>query len=191
MKVFCINLDRRSDKWAYVRIEFERMDIRVIRITGIDIKPGWVGCREGHLQIIENNRDEGMCMVFEDDVKFLEPWETIERALSQLPIGWDMLYLGASPKEPQKRYSQNLFRLKNAHCMHAYIINNSNGCMDYVLDHRQNIKKIDDYFATEIQSRFDCFITYPMAVTQIQFSSDTCQRSDVSTIHKNYLKFVG
>lgn len=187
---YCINLDRRPDKWTYVRTEFERVGIDVTRFTGIDIKPGWAGCRECHLKLLEENRTKLMLSIFEDDVKFLQPWSIIEKTIEQLPPDWDVFYLGASPQQPQERYSENLFRLKNAICMHSYIINNNNGCIDYILEHRQEIRKIDDFFAKIIQKKFNCFIIFPLAVTQIQFQSDTCQRSDVSTILKNYLKFV-
>ena len=108
----------------------------------------------------------------------------------QLPSKWDCLYLGASPKEPQVRYSDNLFRLNNAHVTHAIIWHNrKDGAVDYILEHRNEINKIDDYFAKVIQPRFNCFVIYPMLCTQKQTKSDTCGRSDVSTIVNNYNRY--
>lgn len=189
MNTYVINLDRRADKWVYMRTELDRVGLRVIRMSAIDTKPGWVGCRLSHLMAL-SKCDIEPTMILEDDVKFLCNLSLIDMAKKQLPSDWDVLYLGASPKQPQERYSTNLFRLKNAHCLHAYVINNNNGCVDYILDNYDNIKKIDDFFATAVQDEFNCFITYPMLATQIQFQSDTCKRSDVSTILKNYTKFV-
>jgi len=187
MKNYCINLDRRPDKWAYVRMEFERMGVRVTRFTAINTHPGWVGCRMSHLKLLKMNRREDVFIIYEDDVRFLQPWDMVEKAMSQLPDDWDMLYLGASPKEPQERYSENLFRLKNAHVTHAIIWHNRpNGAIDYILNHEENMGKWDVFLANIIQSNYNCFVTFPMAVTQTQFSSDTCTRSDVSTIVKNY-----
>jgi len=190
MKTWIINLDRRYDKWIYMRKELERVDILATnRFSGIDTKPGWRGCRDSHMQILEANKNEPQLMVLEDDCKFLEDTRYIDIAMRQLPPDWDILYLGCSPRQPQEAYSRNLFRIKNAVCLHAYIITNHNGCIDYVLEHRQEIKKIDDFFATVVQEKFNCFCVYPLLVTQLQFSSDTCSRSDVSTIEKNFTTY--
>jgi len=186
MKINVINLNRRSDKWAYMRTELERMSIRAIRFTAIDTKPGWIGCRESHLRLLEMNRNEDTFAIYEDDVKFLnDKWDFYD----ELPEDWDCLYLGASPKESQERYSEHLFRLKNAHVTHAIIWHNRpGGAIEYILSHKADIRKWDDYLATVIQPMFNCFVTFPMVATQIQFQSDTCGRSDVSTILTNYNK---
>lgn len=187
---YCINLNRRPDKWAYARAEFERVGVRVVRFTAFDTKPGWIGCRDSHLAILELCKEEDVFAIYEDDVKFLQSWSIVEKAISQLPDDWDCLYLGASPKEPQERYSENLFRLKNAHVTHAIIwYNRTGGAIEYILSHKSDIRKVDDYLAIVIQPMFNCFVTYPMAATQIQFQSDTCTRSDVSAILTNYNKF--
>lgn len=187
MKIFCINLDRRSDKWVYIRMELERVNLQVIRFTAFDTKPGWIGCRESHLKILEDNKNEFRVMILEDDVKFIADTKIIMDATLQLPDDWDCLYLGASPKEPQERYSESLFRLKNAHVTHAIIWRNRpNGAIEYILSHKSDIRKYDDYLATVIQPMFNCFVTHPMVTIQVQFKSDTCGRSDVSTIEKNY-----
>lgn len=190
MRAYCINLDRRPDKWAYMRTEFERMYIRVTRFSALDTKPGWKGCRDSHLAVMELCKDENMFIIYEDDVQFLEDRAAMSRAIAQLPDDWDCLYFGASPKEPQERYSENLFRLKNAHVTHAILWRNRHdGAVKYILNHREDIGKFDDYLATVIQPKFNCFVAYPLIATQIQFQSDTCGRSDVSTIVLNYNKY--
>ena len=52
MITYVINLDRRSDKWAWVRERIAEQGIKIIRFTAIDTKPGWIGCRESHLDIM-------------------------------------------------------------------------------------------------------------------------------------------
>lgn len=189
MRVFVINLERRKDKWNYVHTQLLDYGIEHMRFLAIDTKPGWVGCRDSHLIILAGNRDVECFMVLEDDVMILDPM-ILPLAMQQLPEDWDMLYLGASPKEPQERYSANLFRVRNAHVTHAIVWHNRKcGAIDYILSHKSDIKKIDDFFATEIQPRFNCFLTYPMAMCQKQFQSDTCHRSDVSQIISNYNKY--
>jgi GR25 family glycosyltransferase involved in LPS biosynthesis len=187
MKTFVINLDRRPDKWAYVTKELDRVDIvGITRFTAFDTKPGWIGCRESHLAIMEQCKDDTWFAILEDDVLFIGDVDDAFLIDAELPPNWDIIYLGVSPREPQVRYSKRLFKVNNAVCMHAYIMTNKNGCVDYVLNHRDEIKKIDDFFAKEVQPRFNCFVVYPMLVTQTQFDSDTCHRSDVSTILTNF-----
>jgi hypothetical protein len=187
MKSFCINLDRRPDKWAYVRHEFEVNNIRVTRFTAFNTRPGWIGCRESHIRIMELCKDEDMFTIYEDDVKFLDNKWT---AYNELPEDWDCLYLGASPQEPQERYSEHLFRLKNALTTHAIIWHNRRGgATEFILKNKGKIGKWDVFLAKIIQPTYNCFVTFPILVTQTQFSSDTCGRSDVSTIEKNYNKY--
>lgn len=191
MKSYVINLDRRVERWQYVREHLASLGIRVIRFSAIDTKPGWAGCRESHLRIMELCKDEEVFTIYEDDVKFVGSPDSIEPIMSQLPPDWDCLYLGASPKEPQERYSDSLFRLKNAHVTHAIIWHNrKDGAIEYILSHKHHIRKWDDYLATVIQPMFNCFVVYPLVATQETIgNSDTCTRSDLTTIIKNYNEF--
>ena len=190
MRTFLINLDRRPDRWVVVREHLADMDISVTRFSGID--NGWRGCRDSHLECIRQIWQEKKAgMILEDDVEFLVTKNHLIDYLvdvkSQLHPDWDALYLGASPQEPQIRYSQNLFRLNNAWCTHAIIWNpRKGGAMAYILDHKSEINKIDVFFANEVMPRFNIFITYPMICTQRQTQSDTCKRSDTSTLLTNY-----
>lgn len=187
MVSWVINLDKRVERWYYVREHLAQMGIKVTRFSAIEAKPGWVGCRESHLEILQKTPIGDIVAIYEDDVKFLEPWSTVFKAMNQLPENWDMLYLGASPKQPQERYSENLFRLKNAHVTHSIVWNvRHNGAVQYLLSHKSDIKKIDDFYATVIQPMFNCFVCYPLVAVQKQFPSDTCRNSDVSTIERNY-----
>jgi hypothetical protein len=190
MVSYCINLDRRADKWAYARTEFERMGIRVKRFSAFDTRPGWVGCRDSHIAIMELCRGENMLTIYEDDVQFLATQQDIALAFMELPADWDMLSLGCSPQEPFERYSEHLFKMGKAWTTHAIIWRNrKGGAVEYILANKDRIKKIDVFFAEEIYPQFNCFVAYPLAVTQTQFQSDTCKRSDVSTIITQYNKF--
>jgi len=186
MKIFVINRQDRPERLAHVRKETEDwLDFEVY--PAIIAIPGWIGCRESHLNIMDRCREENQFLILEDDVEFINDWEVVYEAWLETPDDWDAIYLGASPKEPQVRYSDHLFRLKNAHVTHAILWHNRpGGAVEYILSNNHQIRKIDDFFATVIQPQFNIFVTYPMVATQTQFPSDTCKRSDVSTIEKNY-----
>lgn len=195
MKCYCINLDRRPDRWVVVRDELNKQGLQITRFPAID--NGWRGCRDSHLAIMEQSKNEIAYFIFEDDVKFLYDKAVIDlvlnKALQQISFNWDCLFLGASPQEPQERYSDNLFRLKNAFTTHAILWHNRpNGAIEYILKNKDKINKIDVFLALDVMTRFNCFCVFPILATQTDtFNSDTCKRSDVSTILKNFNLYCG
>jgi len=192
MVVHVINLDRRVDRWAVVREHLHDVGISPIRFTGIDKKPGWKGCRDSHLALFEKCKEDTVFMILEDDVQFLweDPMEWIYTSLDELPLEWDALFLGASPQEPQERYSEHLFELRNSFTTHAIIWRyRTEGAVEYILKHKEEINKIDVYFRDVIFPKFNCFLTWPLIATQRQTKSDCCTHSDLSTIKRNYNKY--
>lgn len=199
--VVIINLERREDKKRYVTGEMERMGIKdYILFKAHDTKPGKIGCAKSHLDIMRWVKEEYekyyttkdySFTIFEDDVKFLQPWSVINKAIDELPDDWDALFLGASPQQPQQRYSEHLFRLVNGKTTHAIIWNNKNGVIEYILDRYPSYSHlaIDRFFAEIIQPIFQIYIPFPLSCTQLQFQSDTCKRCDMSTIVRNYNKY--
>ena len=189
MKTFVINLNRRPERWVVTKEHLYLQGFIATRFPAID--NGWQGCRDSHLAILEKCKKEVFFFVFEDDVLFINDRSYLNECVSQLPNDWDCLFLGASPQDPQERYSDNLFRLKNAKTTHAILWHTrEGGAVDYILSHKEDIGKIDDYFCREIFPKFNCFLTYPLLCTQRETgTSDTCKRSDVSTIEKNYNKY--
>lgn len=190
MKNFIINLDRRPDRWAITREHFHNNGIQVTRFTGIPNKIGWKGCLASHLVLIGMNKNEVAFGIYEDDCEFIGDLNLLEVAIRELPSNWDLLYLGASPQEPQERYSDHLFSLKNAWTTHAIIYHTRvGGAVEYILNHNHD-QKWDVFLAKEIQPNFNCFITYPILATQREgYRSDTTTAVDVSTIVKNYNKY--
>jgi GR25 family glycosyltransferase involved in LPS biosynthesis len=194
METFVINRQDRPDRLHDIRIELENQGMNAHHFEAVIDKVGYIGCTRSHLGIMERCRSNNMFLILEDDCEFLQPKETtdfvIKNALNQLCSDWDALYLGASPQEPQERYSNNLFRLRNAKCTHAILWHNRpNGALQYILEHKHDIGKIDRYLYEVIMPKFQIYATYPMLVTQKQTRSDIAQRSDCSTILKNYNKY--
>ena len=192
MRAFVINIARRVDRWAVVEGHLADRGIHATRFSAIETKPGWKGCRDSHLTLLDRCKKEVVFMILEDDVEFLweDPLEWVEAALEELPLEWDALFLGASPQEPQERYSEHLYGLKNAFTTHAIIWHvREDGAVEYILSHRKDIGKIDVYFRDVIFPNFNCFLTWPLLATQRQTQSDCCSRSDLSTIVKNYNRF--
>jgi hypothetical protein len=106
---FCINLDRRPDRWA----EFLR-DLpqawpwpppeRLAAHDGAGGSPPWWpagpaawGCYQSHMNVLRQaaGRRCRAVLVLEDDVMFCENFLNLARCwLSQVPEDWQVLYLG-------------------------------------------------------------------------------------------------
>ncbi len=192
MNNYVINRPDRPERLAHAREQLSQQGLNARLFEAIIARRGWEGCRDSHLAIMEKCKTDVIFGIFEDDILFIENFnDVVPFAIGELPADWDALYLGASPKQPQERYSSHLFRLKNAHCTQGILWHTrKGGAVEYILSHKDQIKKIDDFFANTIQPLFNCFITYPMVATQTdKFKSDTCSKSDVSTILKNYNRY--
>ena len=197
MKSICINLDSRKDKWEAVQPEFAKLGVTPERFSairgtsGIRKKDGRDGCRQSHLACMEKLRPEGIFMILEDDILCCvdNAKEALEIAMEQLPEDWDALWLGANLQIPIERYSENLFSLKGAFTTHAIIWNNQNHVVDEILNYYNHENPFDVYLRDEIQENFKVFITYPMILTQKQWDSDICNRTDAGTILRNFTKY--
>ena len=190
MHIEIIHRADRPERVDVLQREFMLQDINGHIFSAIVGDLGWEGCRDSHLAVMKKCKSLKTFAIFEDDVKFLHPFSSLDIIMKQLPKEWDCLYLGGNPQKPQERYSLNLFRCTDTLCTHAIIWHNrKGGVINYILDHKDEIKKIDVFFRNEIQTNFNCFLTDPLICTQWQYQSDTCRRSNVGAIAYNYSRY--
>jgi len=177
MEKHLINLDKRKDKLETVTQELDRVGIKNwVRFPAVETPNGRDGCRMSHLSVLNMLKDEDMFLIMEDDVKFLHPISMLRKAIRQLPKDWDMLYGGATLTKDLERYSENLYRLKGGWCTHFLLFNNQHGIADYILNNSGDAFKVDVFYADVIQEEFNCYITYPMMVTQQEGYSDIIRK---------------
>jgi GR25 family glycosyltransferase involved in LPS biosynthesis len=181
VKSYVINLASRPDKLTLFRQNQFPLDIE--RFEGIIDMPRDNGCAKSHLAILAMEHEFPFA-TFEDDCVMLENWMVVQRAMAELPDDWSALWLGATLTTPLERYSDHLFRLKRAHCLHA-VIYNSQEMVDYILNHHDFKRhQYIDVFMFEVQQKFNCFVTYPICATQrIGFS-------DISQKHVDYHDYI-
>jgi hypothetical protein len=186
---YLIHLDRRTDRLIDAETEFAKMGMEFSLVLAFDEKPGWVGCKKSHLYILRELPGT-VFAVYEDDVQFLLGERDIRIAMDELPEDWDMLYLGASPQEPFYRYSPHLFKMGKSWTTHAIIWHRrEGGAINYILQHEDEIGKIDVFLSEQVHPKFNCFLVSPLICTQKQTQSDCCKRSDLSTIVRNYNRY--
>jgi hypothetical protein len=140
--VYCVNLDRRPDRWRRFAEGLPKdwpfpEPIRVRAIDGKLVKHpdywtsggGAWGCYRSHLRIIEQCLNEGVrsVLLLEDDALF--PADFVPRALDWLrkvPADWQMLYLGGqhlfAQKHPPRQVGPELFQPYNVNRTHAFAI---------------------------------------------------------------------
>lgn len=139
---FCINLDKRSDKWDGAVKQFEKINLEVERISGIDgfleppsnIRPGEVGCLKSHLKVFEIAKERNLksFLMLEDDVEFSDNFhERFNLIESQIPH-YEMLYFGSNPHSGQRiEFSPNLNRITYTFAAHCVIFKSD--CFDDII----------------------------------------------------------
>jgi GR25 family glycosyltransferase involved in LPS biosynthesis len=160
---YCVNLDRREDRWIESQKIFTIHNIEnVIRFRAVDgnpdnkphnirLSPSMIGCTLSHLNIIKHARDNRFenILIFEDDVAFVDNFsELFDQYIEQVPQDWDMIYLGGSHWGDGWEYrikggfdmvSKNVARLHETLTTHAYIMRNT--VFDFFIE---ILEKLDD-----------------------------------------------
>lgn len=132
-RVYCINMDKRPDRWKQAQVEFKKIGIEsdVIRWSGIENDDGNLGCTLSHKTLIEHCKSEGYSkvLIFEDDVLFVETdTSKLEEAFDELDMigNWDLFYIGVT-MAPQLssfiRVTKNILNTRFAYTTHAYAVN--------------------------------------------------------------------
>jgi hypothetical protein len=125
--IYCINLDRRTDRWARTERELARVGIRerVLRVSAVEHADGHEGCWLSHVEVIRRAEQQGLenVLVFEDDVTFTDfSRARLARAIEQVRgLPWDLFFLGARPMARPTAWYPDLVRAPFVQT-HAYAI---------------------------------------------------------------------
>jgi GR25 family glycosyltransferase involved in LPS biosynthesis len=187
-KMFCINLDERTDRWELAQKEFERIGIldKVERFSAIKENDGRLGVIKSNLEIVKYAKKNKLnnVLVFEDDVKFVidNPNEYLSKAISQIGnLKWSLFYLGANTHQKLIKLKPNLILLKHAYAVHSMAY--SSLVYDKFIRKYEGMKSIskfpdilDVYLAQEIQAKETCLMVNPLLTTQRESYSDIEKR---------------
>ncbi len=195
-KAYCINLNKRIDRWNKAQQEFNKYNLVVERFPAIEgniqnleteILPGNIGCVNSHLNIIKNARKNNYksVAVFEDDVEFKEDvLEKFEEYYKQLPENWDMIYFGGNHNDREGentliKISDNIYKVTKTYTTHAYIIKNT--VYDEVIKLFSKYEHEVDVLYSELQLKFNCYVFRPHLAWQ---------RADFSDIMNTYADYT-
>jgi GR25 family glycosyltransferase involved in LPS biosynthesis len=180
-QIYVLNLDKRPDRWANAQTQLEQAGItKAIRFPGIARNPGWAGCFESHLAILQRALDTNArnVLVLEDDATLYGDWPSIwQVGKGQIKSDWDMLYLGYNLNPdanlPPPFVGSHLLRLNDALTTHAYAVNGKylNDLINYVKSQVGQNLPIDIVYASQF-SRIIAYGVYPMLFYQASGVSD-------------------
>ena len=187
---FCINLDKRKDKWKASQKEFEKIGIDVERISGIDgfleppasIRPGEVGCLKSHLKVFKIAKDRGLksFLMLEDDVEFVDDFiEKFNQIEPYIPT-YEMLYFGVNPHTGTRHEVGNsIFRIMNNYAAHCVIFKES--CYDDIINVLSGplVYPVDVHYGNEQINHTAYCIRPPLA----------SQRKSFSDINQEYVDY--
>lgn len=183
-KIYCINLDKRPNRWKEGKQEIDKHSLNAVRFSGVNGNPnnniklngatdGDIGCTLSHYNVIKNAKENNynIILVLEDDVIFVDNLnELFDKYIKYVPNNWDMLYFGGNHVGGLVHINKHVAKIKHTYTTHAYAIKKS--VFGHVeLLHGQGQKQVDVYYS-EIQKIFNCYVFRPHLAWQRDGFSD-------------------
>ena len=158
-QIYCINLDRRPDRWESCLRIFAKHGIEnVTRFPATDSKKmtlpfdsmycSELACTLSHLKVIETAIENSTkrLLILEDDVVFHEKFNILfESYWHQVPANWDVILMGGTHIEQPQSVSANILKINRTYALHAYAI------------HPKAIHVVQQHLATAAQRIFQEF----------------------------------
>jgi glycosyl transferase family 25 len=133
LKIYCINLEKRSDRWDQILANFQTYGLPaslVQRWTAVaDTDFGALGCAKSHVAVLSNfltNHSEPYCLVLEDDFDFVRPWNEFVECFNSIAaerIDWDVLLLAGTSVLAMAAQSPGLARVVESQSTVGYFVN--------------------------------------------------------------------
>lgn len=123
-EIYCINLDRRLDRWEESVNLFSIMGFNVKRVSAIEDKEQpWNGLRKTVIGIFREAIALGheKIVIFEDDIDLDQEnfYTDLKKNMIALPEDWDMFYFSAAHQTWPTQANSMLFKLSWSTAAHA------------------------------------------------------------------------
>lgn len=186
-KTYCINLDRRKDRWNECLLEFKNKELdnieRVSAIDGKDLMFFSQKVNSSALALILTNEkifesaiknDYETILILEDDVEFTDQVKDISSFIEKLPENWDMIYFGGNHnthvgyKSPEV-INEKVVKLHHTFSTHCIGINKK--AYQSILDRIRKMDQPLDVIYSDLQKKLNVYSFSPgMATQRVSFS---------------------
>jgi glycosyl transferase family 25 len=188
-KIYCVNLDRRKERWNESSSEFQKWNIKgVERVSAIDgnnlimsdyntsMNPGELGLVLTNINIIKDaiEKNYNSILILEDDVVFNDEINNISNYMELLPNDWNMLYFGGNHNthmglKPPHIINEKVCKLHNTYTTHCIGIKND--LFEILLKVLPKLGNPLDVEYAKLQKIFNIYSFYPaIAKQRIGFS---------------------
>jgi len=188
-KIYCINLDKRLDRWNKVSTEFEKYGLtnQVEKFTAIDGKnlinntgllDGELGILETHINLIKKCKNDNLknVLIMEDDVYFTDEFNNLDLFMSFVPKDWDLLFFGGNHIYGNLPIKINEKIIKTNHTVALHCVAIKDTMFDVILEVlKKKTKQVDSYYA-DLQKGFNSYSFYPNLAKQSVDYSDIQNR---------------
>lgn len=203
-KTFCINLDRRTDRWSEVQPILERENITLERFSACDGKEEFnlpkidggpvsnaeLGGAKSHMNVIIKAKELGLrnVLIFEDDVDLYPNInDEFSKIVDQIPSDWDMIYFGGNHVGGLQQITPNIFKARRTYALQMYAVNEKfydlaikymSDKIKWVLEGRQplNPSVAADYFIADLHPIINCYVIRPHFSWQRKSYSDLAEK---------------
>jgi len=179
-KIYCINLDHRTDRWNESIREFYKEGIEVERFPAVSGENRTIAFNTSQLEVLKKSLADGANnpLILEDDVEIRGSMH-LHYAMNELPSDWDIIYLGGNiigidviPFRKPVRHSAHLFKVLD--CWQTQSVGYSRKMVEWLVE---NFKVdcgwiYDEFLRQEVLHRFNCFIVAPQVTLQRKSYSD-------------------
>jgi glycosyltransferase involved in cell wall biosynthesis len=192
-KIYCINLERRPDRRAYMQAEADRMNMDITFINAIDGKDwkpkgmlngGQLACIESHKEVWKQAIKDNVqrFLVLEDDVLFHKDLQNFD--FETLPE-WNMLYLGACQFSWGVEIKGNVYKCNHdtlaTHAI-AYTIEAAKKILIEAEKTSSNLP-LDNWVASVAPKKLKCYCIFPNLIIQKKMDD-----SDIKAATTDYVK---
>jgi len=183
-KIYCINLDKRPDRYENVLKEFNKFGIiNVERFAGVDgsllqsngiISNGEIGILETHISIIKKAKENSLknVLIMEDDVYFTDEIYKVDEYIKEVPSDWDFLYFGGNHAygQPPLRINDKILKLNFTVALQCVAIKST--VFDEILEllPKHNIQ-VDGCYG-HLHKKYNAYSFYPNIAKQTKGFSD-------------------
>ena len=189
-KIYCINLDKRTDRWDFFTKQCKKYSINSVeRISAIDgslvegdmypskFLKGEIGLLLTSIKIFEDAIEKGYenILLVEDDCLLNDNFFKLDEYFNFLPDDWVMLYFGANHNthggwEEPKKINDRVLKL--SHSFSALMIGFKKIIFDEILTNLKSFVDQNDVVYSKLQKKYTSYCFTPIIATQLVGFSD-------------------